>query len=234
MNYILIPARLNSKRLPGKALLEVNGKALIHHTYNQCELSENADKVYIVTDSSEIINYCVEHKLNFLETKAAHNGTLRCAQVLKYLQCPEEIINVQLDYPQVCPDTLNYIWTLLYNSDSEVDCITAYYRGPITSMYSEDLVKLIAIENSNKIVWFSRQLKSNLIHIGIYGFRVDLLEKISNMEITQEAKSENLEQLTWLQNGINIHCFETEPTISINTQEDFYKFKKQIELSSGK
>ena len=48
------------------------------------------------------------------------------------------------------------------------------------------------------------------------------------MEVTQEAKNENLEQLTWLQNEVEMFCFKIRPTISINTQEDFDKFKKQI------
>lgn len=230
MNYILIPARLNSKRLPGKALLEVNGKTLIHHTYNKCKLASEPKEVYIVTDNEKILRYCRDNELKYIKSNPASNGTLRCADRLQYLNNPRKIINVQLDYPQICSKTLDYIFNLLDN----YDVVTPYYYGCITEIQNQNNVKLIRSIDGDLAIWFSRQSKSQYIHIGIYGFKSYTLELLSDIVPTNEAINEKLEQLTWLQHRQQIKCFKTEPTISINTQEDFDKFKKQTEPSSGK
>ena len=84
---ILIPTRLKSKRLPHKALLEIEKKPLIMHTYFRSKLSKLADEAYVCTDSNKIISVCKKFKAKYIRTKSSHNnGTERIAEACKKIK----------------------------------------------------------------------------------------------------------------------------------------------------
>ena len=103
---ILIPTRINSKRLPAKALLEIEKIPMIIHTYKRSCLSKLKNEVYVCTDSKKIINVCKKYEANFIKTKSTHkNGTERIAEAAKKLKLKAKdiIIDVQGDEPLINP-----------------------------------------------------------------------------------------------------------------------------------
>ena len=103
---ILIPTRINSKRLPAKALLQIEDIPLIMHTYKRACMSKLADEVYVCTDSFEIIEVCKKYDAKFIKTKSTHkNGTDRISEAAKKLNLKSKdlIIDVQGDEPLINP-----------------------------------------------------------------------------------------------------------------------------------
>ena len=96
---VVIPARLNSSRLPGKVLLDLNGKTVVQRVYEQCLKAKNIDAVYIATDSLEVKQSCENFTKNIMMTKdTLESGTDRVAEAVKNIEC-DVIINVQGDEP---------------------------------------------------------------------------------------------------------------------------------------
>tara|TARA_E500000178_G_C16563855_1_gene548538 strand:- start:7 stop:396 length:390 start_codon:yes stop_codon:yes gene_type:complete len=105
----LIPTRLESKRLPGKALLELKGLPIIVHTAKRTLMSKKVDRVYVCTDNKKIIEICNTHNINTIKTKKYfNNGTERIASVAhKFKGC--HIIDVQGDEPFIDPKNIDML-----------------------------------------------------------------------------------------------------------------------------
>ena len=107
---ILIPTRIESTRLPGKALLLIDNIPLIIHTYKRAILSSLKDDVYVCTHSKEIIDVCKKYNANFVKTGSSHiNGTERIAEASRILRLgPSSIIvDVQGDEPLIDPKNID-------------------------------------------------------------------------------------------------------------------------------
>ena len=107
---ILIPTRINSKRLPAKALLKIEDIPIIIHTYKRACMSKLADKVYVCTDSLKIIEECKKYKANFIKTRSTHkNGTERIAEAAKKINLKNKdiVIDVQGDEPLINPNDID-------------------------------------------------------------------------------------------------------------------------------
>ncbi len=235
---IFIPVREDSKRLPEKALLEVNGLPLWYHTYLQCAKS-NVDEVWVVTDSQIVMNQCHQYNVEYDIIKNAWCGTVRVAKAYQMFTKKYEddlILNVQCDYPQINPKSIN----LLFNTNQYIietyDFITLYYNFNFSQKDREnkDIVKIIASEDIVGEVYchyFTREpYPYSLGHIGLYLFQPynNIINIITNPQ-TYLSKMENLEQLTWLSYGAKIKALFTERELSINTIEDFQQFKQEVE-----
>ena len=119
----LIPTRLESKRLPGKALLDIDGYPIIVHTAKRAMLSKMIDKVYVCTDSQEIIKVCKKYGINTIKTKKNFkNGTERIASVANrfknYL-----IVDVQGDEPLTNPNTIDKVINFHIKNKSKPDIV---------------------------------------------------------------------------------------------------------------
>ena len=112
---IIIPARMESKRLPGKPLLLLRKRALLHHVYNRAGKT-GADRIIVATADKQIINYCEDWNLQYKITSDKHeNGTQRCAEVLDKMdgRIPDvgAIVNWQSDEPMVFPFDVDLLIT---------------------------------------------------------------------------------------------------------------------------
>ena len=236
-NLVVIPARLNSSRLPNKVLLKVQGKSIIEYVYRQVEKSKLVDKIIVATDSEIVLkdvnNFCGEAVL----TSSKHqSGTDRVAEVAKKYNF-KNIINVQGDEPNISP---NLIDSLFFELENE----KVYFVSAMSLINSFDevanpnVVKVICDIN-NYAIYFSRSqipfIRDNdfqidfFKHIGIYGFKKDFLIKYSKLSQTNLELSEKLEQLRAIENGYKIKMAKTDyNSFGIDTLEDFENFKKFI------
>lgn len=230
-NVIVIPARLDSSRLPKKALLKESGKYLIQHVYEQCLKSKLADFVLVATDSGEIQEACKEFGASCVLTSRQHeSGTDRVAEAVKDTYF-ENIVNVQGDEPLIEPSYIDLLFQILANRYPAVDYATL--ACPITSQeehLNPNVVKVV-LDSSNCAVYFSRtpipngDFSSALRHIGIYGYTKKGLLEFSKTAATKLEKIERLEQLRLIENRSMIDVSTvTQATLGIDTREDYDKF----------
>ena len=242
---IIIPARLDSSRLPKKVLLDLNGKTVLQRVYEQCLKVKNIDEVYIATDSLEIKEVCETFTNHVIITKSTHqSGTDRIGEAISSIDC-DIVINVQADEPFIEPSLIEALVNSFSNSEISMSSAMSKINN-VKDLQNSNVVKVV-VDHHNNALFFSRSLlpfprdvkeisiaKEALEkyqffrHIGIYGYRKDFLLKFVNMEQSYLEKVEKLEQLRALENGFKIKMIEAESSlIGIDTQEDYEEALKK-------
>jgi len=239
---VVIPARLNSTRLPNKVLLDLNGKTVVQRVYEQCLKAKNIDAVYIATDSDEVKLSCKLFTENIIMTDETHqSGTDRIAQAVKNIDC-DAVINVQGDEPFIEPSLIEKLANSFKDDPKMVSAMHQIEK--VEDLKSTNVVKVTIDKNSNAL-YFSRLIIphhrdewDSLLnhhefipeplnfyrHLGVYGYTKEFLLKYSSMEESYLERLEKLEQLRVLENGYNIKMIETDyNSIGIDTQEDYEK-----------
>jgi len=242
---ILIPARLDSSRLPKKVLLDLKGKTVIQRVYEQCLKVKNVDGVYIATDSIEIKEVCETFTNKVVITKSTHqSGTDRIGEAVSAIAC-DIVINVQGDEPFIEPSLIEALVNSFSNSDISMTSAMSKINN-VKDLHNPNVVKVVTDLHNNALFFsrsllpFPRDVKEISIakevlekyqfyrHIGIYGYRKDFLLKFVNMEQSYLEKVEKLEQLRALENGFKIKMIEAESSlIGIDTQEDYEEALKK-------
>lgn len=238
----IIPARYGSTRFEGKPLALVHRKPMIQCVYEQVMLSNLLDRVVVATDDDRIAR-CVEgFGGNVCMTGTHHkSGTERCGEVLaKQIQaCPDEvpdvIVNIQGDEPQIQPEQIQ---SLLQCFDNKTIDIATLVKEIATEkeLISPNVVKCVR-NHEGKALYFSRypipfernpQNKvSHYKHLGIYAYRVDVLQKLIHLSPCDVETAESLEQLRWLYHGFSIYTRETSfESIGIDTPEDLKRINQ--------
>jgi len=242
---IIIPARLDSSRLPKKVLLDLKGKTVIQRVYEQCLKVKNVDGVYIATDSIEIKEVCESFTDKVVITKSTHqSGTDRIGEAVSAIDC-DIVINVQGDEPFIEPSLIEALVNSFSNSDISMSSAMSKINN-IKDLQNTNVVKVVtdlhnnALFFSRSLIPFPRDVKEISIakevlekgqffrHIGIYGYRKDFLLKFINMEQSYLEKVEKLEQLRALENGFKIKMIEADSSlIGIDTREDYEEALKK-------
>ena len=247
MNYVIIPARLESTRFPRKPLQQVDilgdgtiFKPLILLTWaacNQKPLTEIA-KVVIATDSREIYDVCRAEGAEVILTGNAKNGTMRCAEAARYLIEPELIVNVQCEYPGINATSIYKRLLELENADDDDKTLISTFYYPLENKNpSKNLVKLI-LDSANYVQYFSRENiphKADLynIHICIYIYRYELLQTLFYECGDPKADiytfgQENLEQLDWLFCCHEFKAYLHDEITGIDSPEQLKTFEKKL------
>ena len=235
----VIPARFGSTRFPGKLLAKKTGKYLIEHVYEQVCRSELIDKVMIATDDDRIVDACAEFGAECRMTRADHlSGTDRIAEVAEHLEV-EIIVNVQGDEPEIEPGNVDRLVELL-RQDSQADMATlSAVFGMGEDIHNPNVVKVVTDRNGHAL-YFSRwpipfqrdkegQKPTYYKHLGIYGYRRDVLLKLSKLKPTPLELAEKLEQLRALENGFVIAVTEVEhAAVGIDTAQQYDEFVSRI------
>ena len=227
---IIIPARWESVRLPGKPLAMIGDKPMIQHTWERaCE--SNADEVIIACDSKIVYDAAIKFGAKVIWTPTADTGTERVIGVQK-IEAADFIINVQGDEPFINPNDINEVIKIVHNHPDKV----ATMSTDLTSNEGKDPNVVKAIRNAIGLVgMFTRSsiyMKTNFAykHIGLYGYSAKVLNKISALKPSESSIKDSLEQLTWMDNNIPIVAGWTSyKSLGVDTKEDlknandFYK-----------
>ena len=242
---IIIPARLDSSRLPKKVLLDLKGKTVIQRVYEQCLKVKNVHGVYIATDSVEIKEVCETFTNNVIITKSIHkSGTDRIGEAVSALDC-DIVINVQGDEPFIEPSLIEALVNSFSNSEISMSSAMSKINN-VKDLQNTNVVKVVTDLHNNALFFsrsfipFPRDVKEISIaneviekshffrHIGIYGYRKDFLLHFVNLEQSYLEKVEKLEQLRALENGFKIKMIEANSSlIGIDTQEDYEEALKK-------
>ena len=232
---IVIPARYASSRFPGKPLARIKGKPLIEWVYKAASESSLAHRVIVATDDKRI-SECVRSFGGEVVLTSPHcpSGTDRVAEAVKKLNEDSElIVNVQGDEPLIKGEVIDAVIEELRKVNA---IVTLKKRITDMSEYNNpNVVKVVcnslgfALYFSRSPIPYMRNQGESFKHIGIYGYRRDLLFKFVSLSIGILEKTEGLEQLRAIENGIPIKVIETEyEAVGVDVPEDISKVEKLL------
>lgn len=153
---VLIPARLDSSRLPGKALADIHGKPMVVRVAEQAAKSK-AERVVVATDHPDIQTACQAHGVEVVMTSSQHeSGTTRLAEAANTLKLPQHLIvvNVQGDEPLIDPELINRTAEVLVENNVQM-ATAAHELHDFDEFMNPNVVKVILDKNRNAI-YFSR------------------------------------------------------------------------------
>ena len=224
--YVVIPSRLDSKRLARKALALIDGKPLIQWVYHRA-IASKAKSVIIATDSDEIASVARSFGAIVELTNEDHkSGTDRIFEVCDRLNWDDDqvVVNLQGDNPLMPPENINQIAQMMN------DCDIATLSAPIQDheIIDPNVVKVSTDPCSNDALFFKRNInsddfKKNLErHIGIYAYNVASLKRFSLSPQSEDEKREKLEQLRAysLDMRIKVEQAQLIPGPDVDTQDD--------------
>jgi 3-deoxy-manno-octulosonate cytidylyltransferase (CMP-KDO synthetase) len=239
---IIIPARLQSVRLPEKPLVDIHGQSLIMRVYQQAVRVPGVSFVIVATDDIKILDHVLSRGGHAVMTGVHHaSGTDRIGEVVQDLDV-DYIINVQGDEPLIDPRQISQLLTFLQESGADIatQCIKINRDEELLDYNVVKVVKDI----HHKALYFSRQAipavrdegydkwlskATYFRHVGIYGFRKNVLEDLVRLPKSHLEMAESLEQLRWLENGYNVYCQETDfHSIGVDTPEDVEKVEQYL------
>jgi len=244
-SWIVIPARYQAQRFPGKPLALLHGRPMVVWVLEACRRVKRISEVVVATDDlriAEVVRACGGR----VEMTASHHksGTERLAEIACRYPQVKWFVNVQGDEPGIDPQLIDRVITLLLDRDDADLLVSA--ASPLQDQddyQSPDVVKVV-LDLKGKALYFSRspipffqrenssRLQSMqggtfgvLHHLGIYGYSGSFLQKLKSQQPGILAMAENLEQLNWLENGYAIEVLRCDsPWSGIDTPEELERF----------
>ncbi|WP_283388273.1 3-deoxy-manno-octulosonate cytidylyltransferase [Barnesiella viscericola] len=241
MKFIgIIPARYASTRFPGKPLADMKGKYMIQRVYEQaCKV---LDRVCVATDDERIFNAVQSFGGQVVMTSDRHrSGTDRCFEAYTNLGGGEEVvINIQGDEPFIKPEQIESLIACFDSPQTQIATLVRPFEATegYEALANPNSPKVV-INERHEALYFSRSIIPYLRgvepeqwlsrhvyykHIGMYGYRADVLGEITRLPQSSLELAESLEQLRWLQNGYTVKVgITTQETIGIDTPADLQK-----------
>jgi 3-deoxy-manno-octulosonate cytidylyltransferase (CMP-KDO synthetase) len=240
MKFIaIIPARYASTRFPGKPLADIKDKPMVQHVYEKALDSGLFQKVVVATDDSRIQKAVLSFGGEVVMTHKHHqSGTDRCGEVLENLSNDfDVVINIQGDEPFIHKSQLEELVNLFKSTPAQIGTLKKELFSK-EDLFNPNVVKVVSaldkralyfsrnpipfVRGYEEISWLKKQKFYK--HLGLYGYRWDILKELVQLKPSALELSENLEQLRWVENGYQIFVSETTyESIGIDTPEDLMK-----------
>lgn len=240
--HIIIPARFQSSRLPGKLMMDIAGKTVIERVYNQA-LQAKPKSILIATDHPQLAEHASSFGAHVMMTSQSHpTGTDRLAEVVQKgnYGSRDIIVNVQGDEPFISPALIRQVAQTLHNSDAPVATL-CWPIDTYEQLINPHVVKVVR-DKFNNALYFSRapipahrdehrSINLAFRHVGLYAYRADFLPEFVSWPRTELENCEVLEQLRILWAGYKIRVDEacTMPKQDVNTSEDLHLAQACVE-----
>lgn len=254
--WVVIPARYESTRLPGKLLLDLAGKPILQHVFER-SVNSGAERVIIATDDERIVDFAKTIAADVVLTSPDHNsGTERIAEVMQVLKVEEEkiIVNVQGDEPLIAPENIKQVAELLkFDEQASIATLMAKITNS-DDLFNPNVVKTVydhhgfALYFSRASIPWNRDQFSRSInnlqsiefegidadyyrHIGIYAYKAGFLNTYVGLQPSPLEKVESLEQLRALHYGhkIRVQLADSSHGLGVDTEEDYERVKALME-----
>tara|TARA_B100001564_G_scaffold10606_1_gene8743 strand:+ start:120 stop:854 length:735 start_codon:yes stop_codon:yes gene_type:complete len=237
---IIIPSRLEAKRLPDKPLKLINKKEMILHVYDAAVTSK-VGEVYVATPNQKIIEVVENYGGKAVKTSDNHHtGTDRVFEVFQDTLKSKTniIINLQGDMPNINPDSISKLAKYMNENKCDIGTLASSLNSNL-DLNNPNIVKVAVKEKFSQNIFlkaldFFRKDIDNAYHlyhhIGIYAFTSDALSKYVNLKRSKLELDRKLEQLRALENKMSIHVgFTNSCPLSVDTEEDLIEIKKLME-----
>ncbi|MCF8220270.1 MAG: 3-deoxy-manno-octulosonate cytidylyltransferase [Cryomorphaceae bacterium] len=233
----IIPARYGSSRFPGKPLIDIKGKTMIQRVYEGASKCPDLNRVIVATDDDRIFDHVQAFGGEAMMTLSTHqSGTERCGEIAARFPELDIVVNIQGDEPLVDPRQLSLLIKAFNHQEVNIATLVSQHIDMAT-LNNPNRIKVV-VNHKNDALLFSRaaipfvQHPSSVVplrHIGLYGFRNEILQKLVALPVTELEQSESLEQLRWLYFGYQIRTICTEiETPNIDVPEDLEQVLKLL------
>jgi 3-deoxy-manno-octulosonate cytidylyltransferase (CMP-KDO synthetase) len=224
----VIPARLASTRLPRKVLREIAGRPLIAWVYAAARRSPHLTDVLVATDAQEVEDVCHAHAIPAIRTSSDHpSGTDRVWEVSQG-RAADVYVNIQADEPLVTPGHIErLVRPFVTHPDTQVSTLMIKATDAEKPLPS---INKVVVDADGHALYFSKYpipydrdgIGTPVYkHVGLYAYRRAALEAFHRLPPSRLERTEKLEQLRFLENGIPITVVETtEPTVGVDTEDD--------------
>jgi 3-deoxy-manno-octulosonate cytidylyltransferase (CMP-KDO synthetase) len=241
---ILIPSRMSATRLPGKPLLKINNLSIISHVVNKAK-NTDIGRVVVFTEDQSILDDVIKNGGEAVLTGSHHkSGTDRIFEGYQKLKIKDidYILNIQGDEPSINENDIINLNNMMIETNSNIGTLGAEIKDK-KKFSDENLVKVateqkLNSKNSSLAISFKRnhtfkEGENVYHHIGIYAYKVKILEKFISLEQTKNETQNRLEQLRAIDNNlkINVSLAKSSP-IGVDTREDYLALKKIMEYKS--
>jgi len=242
----IIPSRYASKRFPGKPLALLNGRTMVEWVYRRA--SKAFDTVVVATDDDRIADEVKRFGGQVVMTSPEHpSGTDRCAEALALIQTETEVkvdvvVNVQGDEPFVEPELLSRLAACFSDETTQIATVVKPIEKSI-DLFNPNNVKAV-MSTTGRAIYFSRspipyvrdfaqedwhKQHTFYWHLGLYAYRADVLNQLTQLKPSSLEIAESLEQNRWLENGYSIQIIKTkEENIAVDTPEDLIIAQKIV------
>lgn len=244
----MIPARLNSSRLPRKVLADIAGKPMLWHVYHRCLQARRLESVHIATDTPEVADLARSWGATVWMTPLeCASGTERIVAIADRLDC-DVAINVQGDQPLIDPAAIDRLVEEFARTDPRPPVITPVYPLRDRRIFDPNVVKVLR-RRDGYALYFSRStvpyvrdadaeawLEATTFwgHVGIYGYRIDVLRNYAALPPSPLEAAEKLEQLRLLEAGLDIYTFLAEGEhLSVDTPADLERARLLLQANSA-
>ncbi len=237
MNIIaIIPARLASTRLPRKVLREIAGKSMLARVYEAAKASSLLHDVIVATDSEEVMQVARANGWKAEMTSSAHrSGTDRVYEVAQRIHA-DVYVNIQGDEPLARPEHLDALLKPMLRPEVMVSTIKT--PCPPQDIDNPNAVKVVTDKNGRALYFSRSTIPYNrdkiggieyFKHLGFYAYRRAALDRFCNLPESKLEAAERLEQLRFLEDGIDIYV-ETTPfnTVGVDTEDDLKRVEAMI------
>jgi 3-deoxy-manno-octulosonate cytidylyltransferase (CMP-KDO synthetase) len=225
---LVIPARLQSTRLPRKVILNETGKYLVQHVYERALLVEGADEVVVATDH-EVVKEAVESfGGNVIMTSPDHqSGSDRAAEVARARPC-ELIVNLQADEPELEPSDVAALIADMRANGAEMGTLV-HPELSAEDQLDPSVVKAVVTDDGWAIDFRREETPGGMRHLGIYAFDPAFLQRYTRLEPTANERDRKLEQMRAIDNGIRLRAVvASHRGVGIDTPEDYEAFVKRV------
>lgn len=238
MKYaVVIPARYESSRFPGKPLVDICGKSMIQHVWERCCLAVPKELVFVATDNEKIKDAVESFGGQVVMTSSScMTGTDRLAEANLILDC-DFLINVQGDEPLIEPDDINAVIKCYKNNPGTV--VNAMAKIHIEEDFRSKSVPKLVTSLSGKLLYMSRapiptnkehELKTAYKQVCIYAFAREHLEMFANaQQKTPVEEIEDIEILRFLENDVFVQMIEVnDSSVAVDFPSDVGRVVKLI------
>jgi 3-deoxy-manno-octulosonate cytidylyltransferase (CMP-KDO synthetase) len=232
-----IPSRYASKRLPGKPLCDIGGKAMVLHIVEKAKQAKKLDDVVVLTDDERILDAvkAAGHQA-VLTSQDCASGTDRIADYIQN-NTGDIFVNIQGDEILLNPNHIDLlIEEFTSKPDAQMGTLAHWVNDP--EILNDPTTAKVVTDNNGHALYFSRHCipvtqngqlpKQALVQIGVYIYTRDTLKKLTETKQTPLEQTEKLEQLRALENGIqiNVSIVENYQSLSVDTEEDLEKARR--------
>lgn len=248
---VVIPARFDSSRLPGKPLADIDGKPMIQHVYERAQES-GAAEVIVATDDKRIADAVKAFGGTAVMTSTDHrSGTERLAEVIDLMALADDevVVNVQGDEPQIPPQIIRQVAENLASQRNAPMATLAVPMEDVAEVFNPNAVKVV-LDANGYALYFSRapipydreqfmnadadhqvQLSEGYLrHVGIYAYRAGFIHRYAEWPASPLERLESLEQLRVLWYGERIHVAQAiaSPPAGVDTAEDLERVRQSL------
>ena len=232
---VVVPARLESTRLPRKVLADIGGKAMLQRVLERCAAASKPDEVVLCTDSPELQEISKSWGFRSIMTSSScTSGTDRIASAVDEIDA-DIIVNVQGDQPFIDPDVIDLVIHECVTRQPTPQVLTPIFRLQQDQLHNPNTVKAL-LNGAGDALYFSRSaipyqcdvLPENWAshepywgHVGLYAYQREVLKQWPSMRVSKLEQLEKLEQLRFIDNGIRISTIEIAGSSpEVNAPED--------------